>query len=270
MDAPLNFNTPQDPAQYRQAKLIQFMARIGTAQCVALITVASVLGSVAVTVFYYGLFTPGLHVLSFASWAITIGTPLLIAPLVSFYMVQLMIDLDQARRMAYTLAITDGLTGLYNRRYFMAQVDTELSKARRHRLDLSLVMVDADHFKAVNDTYGHDVGDVVLKSLANAAKSCLREHDVLARYGGEEFVMLLPHTDLNGAVVVAERVRSTVERQDVVFDGGQILHITVSLGVASLSEPVASRMELLKNADLALYQAKELGRNRVQTTPLPP
>jgi diguanylate cyclase (GGDEF)-like protein/PAS domain S-box-containing protein len=167
------------------------------------------------------------------------------------------------------LATRDFLTGAANRRHFVEVAQRERERSRRSGAALSLCMLDADHFKNVNDHYGHVAGDQVLTAIAQAATSALRISDVLGRLGGEEFAVLLPDTDLTGAMTVAERVRAAVEAARV--PGGEPneqgeradIRVTVSLGVAELrgDEPFES---LLKRADRALYAAKDLGRNRVQ------
>lgn len=166
------------------------------------------------------------------------------------------------------LATQDFLTGTANRRHFVEVAERERQRARRSGAALSLCMLDVDHFKNVNDEHGHVVGDQVLTGIAQSAASVLRSSDILGRLGGEEFALLLPDTDLAGAVLVAERVREAVEAREVQVEPNEqgvsaTVRVTVSLGVAELRshEPFES---LLKRADRALYAAKDLGRNRVQ------
>jgi len=160
------------------------------------------------------------------------------------------------------LATTDALTGLNNRRWFMELAMAEFSRSRRYNRALAMFMMDIDHFKNVNDTYGHDVGDQVLSSLAGIAVGALREADILGRLGGEEFGVLLPETSRQAALDVAERLRAAVETAVLRTNAGE-LHITVSIGVAVMGGTTTSVDGLLKEADVALYQAKENGRNRV-------
>jgi len=157
----------------------------------------------------------------------------------------------------------DYLTGLLNRRAFFEAGEREL--LRRHKVPrpLALLMLDADHFKAVNDTYGHPGGDAVLRQLAQTMKSVCREVDVVARLGGEEFAILLPSVDQDAAVAVAERLRAEVQRTPAGFEQ-RMIHYTVSIGVAMLDEHMHGLDELIKLADQALYQAKRNGRNRVR------
>jgi diguanylate cyclase (GGDEF)-like protein/PAS domain S-box-containing protein len=166
------------------------------------------------------------------------------------------------------LATQDFLTGAVNRRHFVEVAQRERERARRSGSPLALCMLDADHFKNVNDHYGHAAGDHVLTAIAQAATSALRVSDILGRLGGEEFAVLLPNTELSGALTVAERVRAAVEEREVQSEPNEqgereAIRITVSVGVAELrgDEPFES---LLRRADRALYAAKDLGRNRVQ------
>ncbi|MBI5233291.1 MAG: diguanylate cyclase [Deltaproteobacteria bacterium] len=156
----------------------------------------------------------------------------------------------------------DQLTGLYNHNYFYTRLDEEMSRAFRYSVPLSLMMLDIDDFKMINDTYGHRVGDTVLKGLSMILKDCVRKTDVVARYGGEEFAILLPHTSLDGAVGEAERIRQFVEGHS--FSGiGR--NITISIGVASFVKgEVASSGELVNRADRELYAAKKAGKNCVR------
>jgi diguanylate cyclase (GGDEF)-like protein len=164
-------------------------------------------------------------------------------------------------------ALTDGLTGCFNRRFFEIQLERDLHLATRMRQPVSLILLDIDHFKRVNDTHGHDAGDAALRILANALREELRGVDTAARYGGEEFAIILPQAGPEGAQVVAERLRSRIERTEVPGVGC----ITASLGVASFPGDASSRELLVTSADRALYQAKRTGRNRVcSTADLPP
>ena len=170
--------------------------------------------------------------------------------------------LEANERLRY-MSQTDGLTGLDNRRHLEQQLDTMFAHAKRLNEPLSCVMCDLDRFKTVNDTYGHQAGDAVLKQFARILKNEAREKvDKVGRYGGEEFMLLLPGTVLDAAVTFAERVRKEVESRTFTFDGGTIKR-TASFGVAGWPHPrIASCDELVRAADDALYVAKETGRNR--------
>jgi diguanylate cyclase (GGDEF)-like protein/PAS domain S-box-containing protein len=158
--------------------------------------------------------------------------------------------------------ILDSLTETYNRRFIEDCLNKEFEKFKRYSRSLSLIMVDIDFFKKVNDGYGHQCGDFVLKSIASKIASVTRKMDVLARYGGEEFLCLLPETDLNEALTVAERIRTVIAEEPFVFYDARI-SVTVSQGVSELRDEVHSVEALLKLADEALYEAKRRGRNRV-------
>jgi len=161
-------------------------------------------------------------------------------------------------------AETDPLTGVANRRRFHQALEIECARFARGRAPLSLLMIDLDHFKEINDRYGHPAGDVVLFSIAQRLSVSLRKTDLLARYGGEEFSILLPETRIEGARVIAERIREAVSRTPVEVDG-ELIPISVSVGVASHATDKEVHAEiLLKKADLALYRAKATGRNRVE------
>lgn len=174
----------------------------------------------------------------------------------------------------YRLTTTDGLTQVYNKRHFLKELEREMSRSVRYDRDLSLIMCDIDHFKPINDTYGHLAGDHVLKQVAQRIKSHIRRDDLLARYGGEEFILLLPEIPKEEAARTAEKVRKLIEARPFEFDGVSIA-VTLSLGVADLDEykernqvpeddpDQISPFAFIKIADDRLYDAKEGGRNRV-------
>jgi diguanylate cyclase (GGDEF)-like protein/PAS domain S-box-containing protein len=166
------------------------------------------------------------------------------------------------------LAMHDELTGLYNRRHVLDLAESEIARVRRTGTPLSLAMVDIDHFKRVNDFFGHAVGDLALKELAAAMRETLRSSDVPARFGGEEFVLLLTDTGLEGALAVTERLRERVGRAEVRVDDQRVAHFTISAGVAEVA-PGETLESLLARADEALYRAKAEGRNRTLSS-LPP
>ena len=177
------------------------------------------------------------------------------------------------QRKLYESSTRDGLTGVYNRKYFSQKIVGDLSFARRHRLPFSLLMIDIDHFKAVNDTFGHRTGDHVLSLVTEAMQQTIRTEDVLARFGGEEFVISAPGTDYPGAHALAERVRRKIEEQVVTsVDGTQkSFSITVSIGTVTAPGMVlVSSDELIAVADKNLYRAKESGRNQVISSEIKP
>jgi diguanylate cyclase (GGDEF)-like protein len=164
------------------------------------------------------------------------------------------------------LATTDGLTSLINRRHFEALAHAEWARFQRYGRPLSLVLLDIDHFKSVNDRFGHDAGDLILKAVAETCKLTKRQTDVVARFGGEEFVLLLPETDEAAAEIAAERLRKSIQDHPCILPG-ENLQVTVSIGVAGAALGMAAFEVLFKRADEALYKAKRSGRNRVVRAP---
>ncbi|HDN85913.1 MAG: hypothetical protein DRP68_04450 [Candidatus Omnitrophota bacterium] len=163
----------------------------------------------------------------------------------------------------HNLSIHDTLTNIYNRRYFSFRFNEEFERAKKYKLTFSLLMIDIDHFKKINDNYGHLVGDVVLRGTVKLIKESIREVDFLARYGGEEFVVILPQTDREGAFLVGERIRKSIASASIkAFD--EVLNITVSIGIANYPVNSVYPNLLIEVADKALYKAKQKGRNRVE------
>lgn len=164
-------------------------------------------------------------------------------------------------------SITDPLTGVYNRRYMKRRLEEEVARARRYAHPLSVLLLDVDHFKRINDTYGHQGGDEVLKHLSELIMNAVREVDIVTRYGGEELLIIAPDATLDTAVTLAERLRLHAESHELVltseFASPEVIRITVSIGVATFGPDVADGEGLVRNADEALYQAKQAGRNRV-------
>ena len=161
----------------------------------------------------------------------------------------------------------DYLTGVNNRRYFMERAEQELRRANRSGSQLSIFMLDIDHFKRINDRYGHKVGDLVLKMLAEVCQSALRDIDILARMGGEEFAVLLPETESSLAIEVARRLQDFINKASLPLEGNITIKIQVSIGVASMTSPHDNMDILLHRADTALYEAKNTGRNRICVAP---
>jgi diguanylate cyclase (GGDEF)-like protein len=169
-----------------------------------------------------------------------------------------------AREQVARLAITDDLTGIYNKRQFRTTLKYEVDRARIYGEPLSLIMLDIDHFKKVNDTFGHAYGDIVLSELCGTVRQQIRPTDTFARYGGEEFGVILPHTEKAGAVALAERIRKSVEQNEMPPpDGGNPQRVTVSIGVGVFEEGLGGPDDLVAIADRNLYRSKNSGRNRV-------
>jgi diguanylate cyclase (GGDEF)-like protein len=175
-------------------------------------------------------------------------------------------QLEEAyQRSIYESATRDGLTRLYNKKFFLETLRKEFAYCLRHRVPLSLVMFDVDHFKKINDVYGHPAGDYVLARIAQKVSEMVRTEDLLARYGGEEFALMLRESNEESSLNCAERCRVAVERTEFVFSGTPI-RVTISLGVATLRDSDYTQAEeLISSADKYLYRAKRAGRNRVDS-----
>jgi len=162
----------------------------------------------------------------------------------------------------YRMTIVDGLVQIFNKRYLYEALEKEIIRARRHTRDLCVLMFDIDHFKRVNDQYGHLAGDYVLKEVARVVQGRIRRDEVFARYGGEEFALVLPETSLDNARTLAETIRAKVAENRYVFQG-EVIPITISIGVALLTDGDRSATDIIARADEKLYEAKRSGRNRV-------
>lgn len=178
-----------------------------------------------------------------------------------FIYVQDVTEVAVYERKLVEMNMKDGLTGVFNRRFLESKLEEEFNRCKRYSGDFSLIMFDIDFFKKVNDEYGHQCGDVILRSVGARISSIIRNVDYLARYGGEEFCCLLPETSLDNAMIVAERFRKTIMEEEYTYEG-TIVRITISLGVTELTENTKTPDMLLKMADNALYKAKREGRNR--------
>ena len=175
-------------------------------------------------------------------------------------------ELMEKNMLLQEMTITDGLTGLYNKRYILNRLVNDIFHAARYKEPISFIMVDIDHFKRINDTYGHLVGDILLKNVAQTLKKTVRDVDIVARYGGEEFLIVVPNEDVLGTKILAERLRQTIENSSFVIDNNE-LSITISIGIKSANITSDSSTEVTKligEADLALLKAKSEGRNRVE------
>ncbi|UCG78373.1 MAG: sensor domain-containing diguanylate cyclase [Nitrospirota bacterium] len=162
------------------------------------------------------------------------------------------------------MATTDGLTGLHNHRSFQERLENEIERVRRYDHSFSLMILDIDRFKDFNDAYGHQAGDIALRSIAGVMNDNIRGADMAARYGGEEFAIILSETPLDGAIQTAERIRGQIEKLAIQHDG-QTRRVTISIGIAEFPSDGLSREELIESADKALYYSKRSGRNKVST-----
>jgi diguanylate cyclase (GGDEF)-like protein len=175
------------------------------------------------------------------------------------------LDLVMKNRILSEISHKDALTGLYNRFYVMEKIDSEMNRALRHGYPISVLMLDLDHFKRINDSYGHPVGDEVLKIVGQVLRDSCRVYDVAGRYGGEEFCIVLPETQVGNTTQVAERIRNRLATTPLSVGSTSIV-VTASIGVAGMdsTEGVLSASTLVERADRALYSAKHRGRNRVE------
>jgi diguanylate cyclase (GGDEF)-like protein len=188
----------------------------------------------------------------------------LVAPPILWPLIRLWADAEAARADLDVLATRDDLTGVLNRRQFLVLAEREWARCIRYEMSAALLMIDVDHFKDINDRHGHLAGDLMLREIARAAGGTLRQPDLFGRFGGEEFIAFLPHTDTLGAIDAAERIREAVTQLALEWRG-QTMRTTVSLGVISLDRSHESLGALIADADLALYTAKDAGRNCVRT-----
>ena len=161
------------------------------------------------------------------------------------------------------IATHDGLTGLYNHKFFYTLLEDEIARASRYKKRISLLLLDIDFFKKVNDTYGHRSGDMILSELSKLLMNRVRVTDSVCRYGGEEMTIILSETDIQTAKVIAEDIRSLVEQEAFEIEDGKNINITVSIGISTYSEELKEASTLVSGADTALYEAKESGRNRI-------
>jgi len=252
-------DTPPPPDFFR--RLSSLLLRVGQRRALVALTLLVLVGAVAVAQLVISVLGHGDRVIAAASASLA---SLLLAPLFGSLLLRLVFELDATRKKLAELVIRDELTGISNRRHFMATLQREWDLARRHSSIGTLLLIDADGFKRVNDTYGHLCGDAVLREMAAVIGGSLRHVDLLARFGGEEFIVFLPHTDSFGALDVAERIRSRVQAAQVTWQSVQI-SVTVSIGVAPIRRELPTLDWMIHEADTALYAAKAAGRNCVRT-----
>lgn len=171
------------------------------------------------------------------------------------------IELENANQKLEIVSKTDGLTGLLNRKSWEELLEKEFERQKRYSEDCTLIIFDIDHFKKVNDNYGHPAGDEVIRQTATITNQCIRKTDIAGRYGGEEYVILLPHTHVDSAKILADRIRRKIESQAAIYEN-QSIQYTVSLGLCGYDESLASPTAWIDCADQALYQSKQGGRNQ--------
>ncbi|HEY9127876.1 MAG TPA: GGDEF domain-containing protein, partial [Acidobacteriaceae bacterium] len=230
----------------------------GPRRGVLLLTMISTLGSVLVSLALARML--GLTGIGYIySSVIATIVPLIMVPLTVTRIVRLTFELEKARAQLHYLATHDSLTTAYNRSYFLSRFEEEKERAQKTNAPLSVMMIDADDFKSINDCYGHIGGDIALSAIARGIQQMLRPQDIFARYGGEEFIVLLPKTALSQACDVAERIRSAIAATRISIQE-ETISVTISIGLSCVERGSFSHM--IDRADAALYEAKRNGRNR--------
>lgn len=242
----------------KRPPLLVIFSRIGLWASVTLLVLLSVLA--AQIVFFILAMVTGVPYTG-TSILITTLIPVFVASPFIYVFLRLLLTLDQTRQDLETLSQIDALTGICNRRHFLELGDLEVTKARRYRLPLSVLVLDLDHFKRINDSFGHHAGDIVLAEIVNLCRDELRDTDIMGRIGGEEFAVLLPMTPEKNAAVVADKLCRVIASH-VITTRRERMHMTASIGVAALGD-TDSLMTMLKAADRNLYVARSSGRNRV-------
>jgi diguanylate cyclase (GGDEF)-like protein len=218
--------------------------------------------SLIVTVVFLNIFHPPALQLRF-TYVLTLLVPAIVAPFISVFSLQLVLKLEQAKKQLETLSRTDALTNIYNRGFFWQRTEQELTLAKKQSSPVALILFDIDNFKTFNDTYGHAVGDQILKVCAETASKSIRANDYIARYGGEEFAVFLQTCSPQEAQEVSERIRLNIAAIDFPYNDLK-LHITVSVGLVTTHKALPLET-LAKTADQAMYQAKHQGKNCVMS-----
>ncbi|MDB4906194.1 MAG: hypothetical protein JWO05_978 [Gemmatimonadetes bacterium] len=240
--------------------LSRLVSRFGPGRSTALLTLGAVGLSVAVSLPLMWLTLGGFYGRGVLLSALV---PAVTAPWLFLAFCRLVTQLQVAQEELRRLSITDELMQIANRRHFMEMGSSEMARVRRYGGIFSLAVLDLDGFKALNDQFGHAAGDAMLREVGDALRGATRTPDLIARLGGEEFVVLLPFTDTDGALESGERLRRKVAGIAMLWEGGQTIRITASVGVATWDPSVERLEELLRQADHAMYAAKRGGRNRV-------
>jgi diguanylate cyclase (GGDEF)-like protein len=243
--------------------LRRYYLRTGPKMATAATTAAASIVSVLVTLVVAHVMLPAGSPMFWPVIAISVTIPVLVVPPMAGAIIYLINELGIARQTLEHMARTDLLTGVYNRRHFDDIGSREFERTVRLALPLTLLLLDMDDFKQINDRYGHLVGDTVLRAVAQACVENSRPYDVVARYGGEELIVLLPATTAEGALRLAERLRSTIAGLSIPTPGESHITPTASIGLASLDAATRSLEALFARADAAMYVAKRAGKNRV-------
>lgn len=199
-----------------------------------------------------------------SSFVSSLVSPLILAPVFSWYFVGAFFKIRDLEKQMRELATYDSMTNLYNRSSCLLSLESAIRQIKRAQTDLIVLYIDIDHFKQINDTHGHDTGDMVIKHFANYLKTSLRDSDIIGRIGGEEFLVGLPNLSLDNGQLVAEKLRSGIESDTITLNDKTTIQFTVSIGISVYHHvEEINTLEILKRADIALYKAKNNGRNRV-------
>jgi len=240
--------------------MIGLITQLGKFGTIVLITLFSIIASVLIT---RGIFLWFHRPLPWLGIIVSIIAPLIIAPCSTWTIVDLLIKIQTLETEMRQLATYDSLTSLFNRHTFISSLQSLLNLRKLAQSELAILYIDIDHFKKINDSFGHDIGDKVIISFANVLRNSVRKTDIISRFGGEEFVIALPDTNLQESLIVSEKIRQNT-MNNLIYIDSQIIQYTVSIGVAiANNKNNAEIKELLKNADTALYQAKGTGRNKI-------
>jgi len=241
--------------------MISKIEKIGRLKTSVIITFTSLVLSQVITLGVYKI-TEGK--ISVSGGIASFASPLLITPFLSWWFIGLLLKINNLEKEMRILATYDTLTGAYNRNSFFPVCESILTLMRRDNSSLTLLYIDLDHFKTINDTFGHNVGDIVLKSVGTYLSESIRKSDFVGRIGGEEFVVCLPNTDVKNGLIIAEKIRNGISSLEVIYNTELRIRITASIGIAcNLNFENSGIDELIKMADLALYQAKNEGRDRL-------
>jgi diguanylate cyclase (GGDEF)-like protein len=194
----------------------------------------------------------------------SIASPILITPILSWWFIGLLLRIRELEKQMRELADIDGLTGLYNRNAFLIAFESLLHFAQRNQMNMIIMFIDIDNFKSINDTYGHDAGDAVLRKFSTFLKESLRDSDIVGRVGGDEFIISLPNTDHEGGLKIAELIREGITKLSIPTKSGLEISITISIGISMYSfTDEIDVSQIIKNADTAMYFAKMKGKNKI-------
>jgi len=240
--------------------MVNRIEKIGRFTSSILITIIALLITQIITYVIYRLTNGNM---SLSGRIASFASPILISPFLSWWFLGLLLRISKLEKEMRFLATYDTLTGVYNRNSFLSICNSILNLLKREKSPLTLLYIDLDHFKNVNDTFGHDVGDYVLKKIGEYLKTSIRKSDIVGRVGGEEFVVVLPKTDIQNGIAIAEKIRKGIACLEMIYND-KIIKITASIGISSNTYLEYIGIEkLLKMADLALYHVKNNGRNKL-------